>query len=111
MVRITKGMVDRSRPKARPYEIRSEHGLILRIQPSGRKTYYCEYVRHKRKRIGDATVTTLARAQYRAREIMNEEHDHGIILNADPAKATLGGFVERVYTPWLQANRRRADKT
>jgi integrase len=86
-------------------------GLLLRIYPSGRKTYFCLYSRGKRMRIGDATVITIARAQYRAREILNEAHDFTDPLRRDLKKSKLGGFIETEYTPWLRSNRRRPDTT
>jgi site-specific recombinase XerD len=110
MARITKGTVERSHPKAKPYEIRGRHGLILRVQPSGKKTFYVQIRRGKRERIGDAEIVTLGRAEYRAREILNQEQDGGAIKQ-DPQKSKLGGFIEAVYAPWLKANRRRAEKT
>ncbi len=110
MAKITKGTLERSHPKAKPYEIRGQHGLILRVQPSGVKTFYCQIRRGKRERLGDATLMTLARAEYRAREILNQEQDGGA-LKVDPKKSKLGGFIESVYASWLQANRRRAGKT
>jgi hypothetical protein len=97
--RITKTTIERSGPKAKPYEVRGSHGLILRVQPSGKKTFYCQYARGKRERIGDAEVVTLQRAEYRAREILNEADDHGNALKRDPVKSTLEGFVDAVYAP------------
>jgi site-specific recombinase XerD len=111
MAKITKGAVDRAGTKAKPYEIRGQAGLILRVQPTGKKTYYVQIRRGRRERIGDADVITLARAEYRAREILNEAHDYGDPVKRDIKKSTLGGFVESTYAPWLRANRRRAEKT
>ncbi len=109
-INIGKLTIERAHPKAKPYEIRGKHGLILRIQPTGVKTFYCEYGRGKRQRIGDAEVITLARAEYRAREILNENDDHGNAIKRDPIKSTLGGFIDAHYAPWVRANRRRGDK-
>lgn len=109
--KFTTATVKRAKPKAAPYELRGQHGLILRVQPSGVKTFYSQYARGKRMRIGDAEVITLARAQYRAREILNEAHDYDTPLKRDLRKATLGGFISHDYAPWLRANRKRADRT
>jgi site-specific recombinase XerD len=111
MPKLSKGRVDSSKPKAKPYEIRGEHGLVLRIQPSGKKTFYAQFARGKRMRIGDAERVTLKRAEYRAREILNEAADEGSPLHREPTKSTLGGYIGSHYEPWLKANRRRADKT
>jgi site-specific recombinase XerD len=109
--KFTKSVIDRAQPKAKPYELHGQHGLIVRVQPSGRKTFYCLYARGRRQRIGDATVITLDRAEYRARQILNEAHDFGDPLKRDLRKSTFGGFVQGHYAPWLKANRRGADKT
>lgn len=100
-------------PRVTAYDIYATdpRGLLLRVYPSGRKTFYCQFRRGQRQRIGDATVITLERAQYRAREIHNEADDHGGALKRDPFKSSLGGFIEASYTPWINANRRRAEKT
>lgn len=109
-IRIGKATIERAHPKAKPYEIRGRHGLILRVQPSGKKTFYCQIGRGKRQRLGDAEVITLQRAEYRVREILNEAEDHGNAIKRDPIKSTLGGFIEAHYAPWVCANRRRGDK-
>jgi len=108
--KIGKLTIERAHPKAKPYEIRGRHGLILRIQPSGKKTFYCQIGRGKRQRLGDAEVITLQRAEYRARELLNEAQDFGGAIKRDPVKSTLSGFIEAHYAPWVRANRRRGDK-
>lgn len=109
-IKISKATIEGAHPKAKPYEIRGRHGLILRIQPSGKKTFYCQIRRGKRERLGDAEVITLARAEYRSREILNESADFGNAIKRDPIKSTLGGFIDAHYAPWVRANRRRGDK-
>jgi site-specific recombinase XerD len=109
--KITKATIERAKPRAKPYEKRGQLNLILRIQPTGKKTFYCQYGRGKRIWIGDAIIITLARAEYRAREILNEAHDFENPLKRDLQKSTLGGFIDAVYAPWVRANRRRADTT
>lgn len=108
--KLTKAAVDRARPQAKPYEIIGQHGLALRVQPTGRKTYYARYGRSGRSKIGRADVITLARAEYLARELLNEAHDFGDPLKRDLQKATLGGFIEAQYAPWVRANRKRGEK-
>ncbi len=63
----------------RPYEVRAERplGLILRVQPTGTRTYYVQLSRGKRVRIGRADVLTLKKAEERAKAIL-----------LDPASAT-----------------------
>lgn len=95
-----------------PYDIyaTNQRGLLLRVYPSGRKTFFCQLGRGNRQIIGDARVVTLQRAEYRAREMHNEADDHGGALKRDPIKSTLGGFIDAIYAPWVKSNRRRGEK-
>ena len=111
MPKITISTVKNAKAREKPYEIRGQAGLILRIQPTGKQTFYCEYGRGKRMRIGDASQITVAKAEYKSREILNEAQDFDTPLQRDTKKTTLGGFIADVYTPWLRANRRHADTT
>lgn len=57
---------------AKPYEVRADKplGLLLRVQPSGLRTYYVEIGRGRRVRIGPADTFTLKAAQERAKAIL-----------------------------------------
>lgn len=63
----------------KPYEVRAERpmGLLLRVQPSGKRTFYVQTGRGQRTRIGPAGVWTLKMAEERAKQIL-----------LDPAAAT-----------------------
>ena len=54
------------------YEVRAEKpmGLLLRVQPSGLRTYYVQLARAHRVRIGPAGTFTLEQAKERARTII-----------------------------------------
>lgn len=110
-IRIGKGTIERASAKAKPFEIAGKFGLILRVQPTGRKTWYVQLGRGKRKRIGDAEVMTAARAEFLARAELNKAEDPDNPAHREARKATLGGFITDTYTPWVKANRRRAEKT
>ncbi len=75
---LTEKSIPKAKPKAEPYEIAdrgSKHsikGLILRIQPSGSKTWYAQIERGMRERIGDGTVITLAEARVKAKAIIGK---------------------------------------
>jgi integrase len=67
------------RPQARPVEYRDtrQRGLVLRVEPSGRKTWVARYSfagRDRRFRIGAYPETTLAKARKRA---------HGLVAQAE----------------------------
>jgi len=89
MKKITPITIKRAKPRPDPYEISGQHRLILRIQPTGKKTFYVQLGRGHRERLGDATVMTVKRAEHKAREKLNELDDFGNVVNADPKKATL----------------------
>ena len=57
---------------AKPYEVRADRpvGLLLRVQPSGLRTYYVQVSRKDRRRIGPAGTWTLEKARKRATEIL-----------------------------------------
>ena len=50
---------------AKPYEVRDDkaRGLILRIQPSGQRTFYFEHSRHKRVKLGVFPNVSVAMAR------------------------------------------------
>ena len=57
---------------AKPYEVRAERpqGLLLRVQPSGVRTFYVQLGRGQRRRIGPAGTFTLKQAEERAKKII-----------------------------------------
>ena len=116
---ITEKLVKSLEPKANPYEVRDPRlkGFLLRVQPTGSMTYYAEYGRGKRHRIGRAAGGTGALAPSsafeRARIVLAE-----VALGSDPqaaareAKAhTLRSFLDEVYEPWAKANIRTPGNT
>ena len=56
---ITNTLVSKLKLKDKPYEVRDleKKGLLLRVQPSGTMTYYYEYARGKRVKIGDIALS------------------------------------------------------
>ncbi|WP_298829385.1 site-specific integrase [uncultured Piscinibacter sp.] len=80
----------------KPYEVRATQplGLLLRVQPSGLRTYYVQIARGRRVKIGNATTYTLEQARARAKAILlnPEAHDkksHGA--------ATLAEYIVDYY--------------
>lgn len=62
----------RSDTPDKPYEVRATRplGLLLRVQPSGVRTFYVQTGRGKRVRIGPAGTFTLKLAEERAKKIL-----------------------------------------
>lgn len=108
---ITRATLRTAKPAAKPYEIRGQNGLILRVQPSGHRTWYVTTRRNQRTRLGEVDHMTLARADSLARDMINKAADPTNPAWRAPKPSTLAQFIEDEYTPWVKANRRRADKT
>ena len=51
---LSNSLAQKALPRAKPYELRDAKlsGLLLRVQPSGVKTWYLEFERGKRVRLG-----------------------------------------------------------
>ncbi|HJP99535.1 MAG TPA: site-specific integrase [Rhodanobacteraceae bacterium] len=108
--KLTKTSVPKLKPDAHPYEVNDTEltGLILRVQPSGYKSYIMQFGRGRRRTIGNAAVLTVEQARVTARRWL-AERDEGKLPPAarGPAKrVTLGEFIEREYAPWCIANRK-----
>lgn len=114
--KITKKMIDNLIPEQKVLEVRDTElrGFILRVQPSGVKTYICQYARGKRVTIGSADIMTPFAAREFAREVMAKFVTTGI----DPMEIkkierthTLESFVAESYKPWVESNHRRPKDT
>jgi integrase len=112
---ITQELVKSLKPEAKPYEVRDPRlkGFLLRVQPTGVMTYYAEYGRGKRHRVGPADALAPSQAREEARRVLA-----GVALGDDPvtvqreAKAhTLRSFLDDVYEPWAKANIRTPKNT
>lgn len=72
---IAKEAASKYRPDdGKPYEVRSERvpGLLLRVQPTGKRTFYVQVSRGDRRRIGLAGTFTLAQAEERAKQHLRD---------------------------------------
>jgi integrase len=110
---ITADLVKRLKPDEKPYEVWDTElkGFIVRIQPSGLKTYLVEYARHKRITIGQSTP------QFTAAEARKESGKRiaDYVKGKDPMEAkragrayTLESFIEEKYSPWAETHLRHS---
>lgn len=97
-------------PEDKPFELRSRRvpGLVLRVQPSGTRTFYAQVGRGKRLRLADARVATLEQAERLARDAVLSPK---AFVQARMETVTLGEFIEERYGPWVRANRRSGRET
>jgi integrase len=112
---ITQELVKSLKPAAKPYEVRDHRlkGFLLRVQPTGVMTYYAEYGRGKRHKIGRADALAPSAAFERAKTVLAQA-----ALGTDLAAAkraakahTLRTFLDEVYESWAQANIRTPKNT
>jgi site-specific recombinase XerD len=113
-------------PSDRPYEVVDTQvkGFLLRVQPSGRMTYYYSYRSSAgaRKRIKLGLVGDLTPAQARDEATKRAgEVSKGVDVQKVKAVArkeaerarhrTLRSFIENHYEPWVKVNLKTADAT
>lgn len=112
-VSLTASIINRLKPEAKPYEIRDDRlkGFLVRVQPSGHRSFVVEYGRGKRFTIGDASVLTIGQARTKALEVLGQ-----VATGVDPqqekrrAKAeTLGDFLTSFYEPWAKVHHTALD--
>lgn len=99
-------------PAAKPFEIRDRdlRGFILRVQPSGVRSYIVQVRRGHRVTIGVAGPLTPMQARERAEKVLgNVAHNRPPLTDLDPRQGlTFGDFVKDKYGPWALANRPRS---
>lgn len=110
VVKLTAALIKNAKPGPSPYEIRDTElkGLLVRVQPTGKKSFVCQYrVAGKKTRatIGDAGVVKLPAARNKARAIINAAVSEGRNHSQAERKAkveTLGGYIKHYYRPYAE---------
>jgi len=120
-VHLTQRHITSLQPKSTAYELLDTdlQGLLVRVQPSGRKVYYYRYqgISGKRQRVclGPCNVITLENARSQVKVLAGQ-----VAAGQDPyeekkkAKAqkrkellnTLGVFIDEEYAPWFLVHRK-----
>jgi len=111
--KITQTAIESAKPKSKAYEIRDTNisGFLVRIQPSGRKTYYCEYKRGSRVKIGLYQTLSTHQARGQAQQILAkyfQGEDPAQKRKEERASISYAEFLESYYFPWVDANLRSA---
>lgn len=111
---ITNSLIKTLKPHKERYDVRDKalKGFMIRVFPSGKMSYRCQYARGKHITIGDVNVLKVAEARDEAKKILGE-YAKGV----DPAQAkkeaklakngvmTFARFLDEIYEPWLQVHR------
>jgi len=108
---LTQAVVEKAAFSVKPVDHRDTRlkGLVLRVMPSGVKSFYCEYARGKRVWLGRADVLGLAEARESARAVLSD-----VYRGLDPMAArkpklevpTFRAFLKGDYAVWAQANQK-----
>lgn len=97
----------------KPWEMRDRRvtGLLLRIQPSGKKNWYLEIERGRRKRLGPFPAVTYEIARGMAEAIIGSRARGEVIPTKKIKVMTLGQFLSAHYRPHVKAHHRDAKGT
>ncbi len=99
-----------AKPAAKPFEIWDSRlsGFVLRVQPSGARSYYAQIGRGKRVALGKVGELTPDEARERCEKALGNVALGRLPLEGLDGAAegpTLGEFIADVYTPWILARR------
>jgi len=105
---IARAAAGKDRPE-KAYEVRADvpQGLLLRVQPSGLRTYYVQIRRGQRVRIGPAGTYTLEQAKERARKILLDPS----AATTTPAGITLSEYIDAHYKEHALARLKNGEKS
>lgn len=112
---ISARLINTLKPDAKPYEIRDSKlkGFLLRVQPSGVKSYIVEYGRGRRLTLGSTEVLTPTQARDKAIEVLADAAK-GADPQAIKRAAKVGdfkGYLQTEYGPWVVAHRKDGTAT
>jgi integrase len=115
-MKLTNEYIAKRKPDTNPYEIADggQPGLLLRVQPSGVKSFIVQYGRGKRVTLKRRPPEmTIAAARIKAREILADADKHGTPEVAKPKAraATFKDFIDKHYAPWVEAERKAGKAT
>lgn len=123
--KLTANYLKQLSPSDKPFEVVDSDikGLLIRVQPTGRKTCYYSYrsLGGKRQRIKIGVIgseLTIAQARDRAQSLAGKVAE-GIDVQAEKSSArryalhlqqnTLQQFIEHSYRPWATSNLKSAE--
>lgn len=112
-IRITDLTIRTAKPRNSRYEIRDAQltGFMLRVSPSGSKTFYVQLERGKKRKIGNAKIMKLRRARTLAHDVLNRHEDGEEIESIRNKKPTLGEYLSGTYMDWAIQNRKSGRET
>jgi integrase len=106
---IAKAAQGKDKPD-KPYEVRAlrPQGLLLRVQPSGSRTFYVQLGRSQRVRIGLAGIYTLKQAEEAAKKIILNPYEATRKVSDG---ITLGEYIKQHFTSHAVAKTKTGQQT
>ncbi|MCC6611168.1 MAG: site-specific integrase [Burkholderiales bacterium] len=111
-IKLTPAKLAKAAPAKRPYEIHDAEvrGLLVRVQPSGVKSFIVSWRRGRRKVIGRVGVHTIEQMRLKAKRIVIDAEEHGEPSIAERKRAgTLGEFYIDHFKSHAKAHHKDAD--
>ena len=107
---INNSLISKIEAKPKPYDIRDNRltGFLIRVNPTGRSIYVCQYSRGRRINIGAVGIMTPAQARERAKQILGDAAK-GIDPTLELKKKSIlnyNDFIRKEYGPWRTSNRK-----
>ncbi len=106
-------LVETAKPQEKPYEIPDNsprhgvRGLLMRVQPSGMRSFVVQLRRGQRVTIGRPPVMTLAMAREQAKKVI--ANGGAIVEKQAEKRVTLGAFIDGEYAAHARAHLRAPD--
>lgn len=109
--KLTPRAVESAKPQVKPYEVHDGDlaGLLLRVQPSGVKSFVVTWGRGKRRTLGRYPVMTVAGARTAALAALSESAEHGAPLAVVTPKDR--GTVAEACRDYVAALRKEGRKS
>ncbi|MCX5772775.1 MAG: tyrosine-type recombinase/integrase [Candidatus Hydrogenedentes bacterium] len=112
-VKLTSKLVESLKPREKPYNVVDSElrGFLVRVEPSGVKSYFARYCvngRQTQMKIADAAVKTPAEARDKAKKIMGEAVDGKDPVTEKRARRIhmLGAYLDKEYGPKYLAHKK-----
>ena len=98
--------VKRNRPEEKRYQLRDRlrPGLILRIMPTGTKTWLIELERNCIRKVGDANLLNLSQAWTKAKKMQGDHLNGKKIKSSRNQCPTLEKYLQGKYRDYAKAN-------